>query len=220
MILRGKIVTKHNIPNSKGVGDIKEFLVAFTKAFAKESRNFFNYFEDLVYAYREKQLHSVTVPAIYKITNNIFTEIPFYRDKKENLGWIDYGVYYGNTLLLIELKHSYYGLNANRFRDSSIKEWETSLNQIKSLKNTDYLKNRPKDNIVKIALNIVTVYTTSQNFDVDNLKEIRKKILKQTGEKNIFIASWKIHQDMMIECEYEKSREYYPAVFVVAKVLN
>ncbi len=135
-----KLKIENYIKDGKGMRSAKKFLDNVAVEFVKENRNFFNYFGSLAYAYREKQLHSTMIPAIYKVSNNIFTEIPTYKANSKNLGRIGYGVYYGNTIFLIELKHSYYGLSANKFRESSLKKWKTSIEQIKSINQTEHLK--------------------------------------------------------------------------------
>ena len=214
----GKLEVESYIKDGKGMRNTKEFLNNLAKEFVKENRNFFDYFGDLAYTYREKQLHSTMIPTIYKVSNNIFTEIPTYRKDSENLGWIDYGTYYGNTLMLIELKHSYYGLNSNKFRKSSINEWETSLNQIESIDDMAHLKYNKSDNVVKIALNVITVYTRGLDKELKNISDIKENI-KNSIEENIeFIASWEVHNDMLVEFEYENATEIYPYVFFIGKV--
>ena len=217
----GYIFVENRIKDGKGMRNTKEFLNEFVINFAKENRNFFDYFNDLAYRYREKQLNSVIVPAIYKITNNIFTEIPTYRKNKKNLGWIDYGTYYGNTLILIELKHSYIAVNNDKLRETSLSEWKTSIEQIESLVDVDNLKLAKKDNIVKMALNVVTAYTSSDiSKDIDEVKENLKETLEKNDLDYDFIFSWEVHQDLLIECEYENGNEIYPYVYIVGKVIN
>jgi hypothetical protein len=218
----GKIDIFSNIVDGKGRRNTKDFLKSFSKEFVKENINFNHYFYDLAYAYREKQIHSVTIPAIHKVANNIFTEIPVYRDNSSNLGWIDYGVYYGNSLLLIELKHSYFGLQSNKLRNSSMKEWLTSLEQINSLSNTEHLKIKQKDNIVKIALNIITVYSSTIDYTSNptDMNDIKEAIAEQVQSDDLFIASWKIDESLVFPIEYANNKkEIYPYLFIVAKIL-
>jgi len=212
----GKIYLEDNIKDGIGKRNSKIFLNDVSIEFAKKSKQLFDMTGELIYYYREKQLHSVFVPIIDKLGDAIITEIPTIRNK-DNYGWIDYWVKYASTIFLIELKHSYYNLQNNELRDSSLKEWQIAINQINSIKNDDIFKVN-NENIIKIALNVITIYHNNNFIPKLDIEEIKDKILQKTEADFITIWIPPIYMSELV-IEWKDSIEKYPAVVIIAKVI-
>ena len=222
----GKMSFNDTIMDGAGRRNAKKLLKDLSIEFAKRSRVFFDASGDLPYIYREMQLHSILVPILWDTNDLVMTELPVDRlsdiDKDKQYGWVDYLVKKGNTIFLIELKHSYFGYTSDKLRKSSLNEWKTAIDQINNIDNPKQFKIHNNDNIVAIALNIITTY--SSNFDKSNSIEESVKIyndkIKQTlgSEKPNFVANWSVHKDMLENYEYINGHECYPYVHIIAKV--
>ena len=223
----GKINIEHSIEDGQGMRNTKSLLKNLSIEFAKRSRMFFDASgNDLPYIYREKQLHSILVPLLWDIGDVVMTEAPTHRlsdfDKEEKYGWIDYWVKKGTTIFLIELKHSYFGYKSDKLRDTSLQKWKDALEQIKKIANPESFSDG--NNVIKVALNIITTYTSSsiESNSIKECREIYKKIEKTFDNNNVekpnFIANWSVHEDMLVNYEYLNGKECYPYVHIIAKV--
>lgn len=224
----GNIEFIDELTDGLGIRNSRDFLTKLSIEFAKKSRNYFNITGDLPYIYREQQLHSIIIPILDNIADAHLAECPTDRTKGSEVsshGWIDYWVKYGNTIFLIELKHSYHGLsNTSGFRKKSLQEWETANEQLKNIPNHIDFKINPQDNVVKIALQFNTTYTGSKEEHYRSFKNCIdigiqiKEILANDDLEPNFISNWHVHQDMLIEYEYMNGVERYPYVHMFAKV--
>lgn len=222
----GKINIEHSIEDGQGMRNAKSLLKDLSIEFAKRSRMFFDASGDLPYIYREKQLHSILVPALWDLSDLVMTELPVYRlsnsNKDKKFGWVDYLVKKGNTVFLIELKHSYFGYHAKELRKTSLKEWNTAIEQINNIEKPEQFRINSNDNVVAIALNIITTY--SSNFHKSNsIKEcinIYNEKIEETfsNDKPDFVANWSVHKEMLVTYEYTNGEESYPYVHIVAQV--
>jgi len=224
----GQIEFYDEIEDGIGSRTSREFLKQLFVDFSKKCRTYFDVTGDLPYIYREQQIHSVLVPVIDNIADAILVECPTNRKDRgydPSHGWIDYWVKYGNTIFLIELKHSYNGLKSNGFKEKSKEEWKTANKQLKQIpkKDIDDFKINKKNNVVKIALQFNTTYTTAKdnNFSFTECENIGKKIMRSLDVnllKPNFIAHWHIHKDMQVEYNYTNGTEKYPYVHMLAKL--
>lgn len=224
----GEIEFYDEIEDGIGSRNSREFLTQLFIDFSKKCRAYFDVTGDLPYIYREQQIHSVLVPVIDNIADAILVECPTNRKERgyeSSHGWIDYWVKYGNTIFLIELKHSYNGLKSNGFKEKSQEEWKTANKQLKQIpkKDIDDFKINKKDNVVKIALQFNTTYTTAKDntFSFTDCENIGKKIMRSLDKNSLkpnFIAHWYIHEDMHVEYNYIKGTEQYPYVHMLAKL--
>ena len=230
MIIRnaGHINIIDNIADGLGMRNAKFLLHELSSEFTKKSRSFFDYTNDLPYIYREKQLHSIIIPILSNIADVVLTELPTNRksehNKNETFGWVDYWVKLGNTIFLIELKHSYFGFKSQQLRKSSLNKWSTAIEQINNIIDPHDFKINNKDNVVKIALNVITTFTSTniKSNSIEECQEINEKIISsiQNKLKPNFTANWTVHKDMLLPYEYLNGTEYYPYVHIIAKVEN
>lgn len=222
----GKMSFNDTILDGRGMRNAKKLLKDLSIEFAKRSRVFFDASGDLPYIYREMQLHSVLVPILWDTNDLVMTELPVYRlsdsDEDKQYGWVDYLVKKGNTIFLIELKHSYFGYKSNKLRKSSSKAWEKAIEQINKIDDPTQFKIKNSDSVVVIALNVITTYS-SHDFktnSMDECKEIYGEKIEKTfdSEKPNFVANWSVHKDMLENYEYMNGNECYPYVHIIAKV--
>lgn len=224
----GYINIVDSIPDGSGMRNSKKLLNELSKEFTIKSREFFDHTGDMPYIYREQQLHSVVVPILANIADVVLTELPTNRKIKNNIdetfGWVDYWVKLGSTIFLIELKHSYFGFKSSSLRKSSLKEWSTAIKQIKNIVDPCNFKINSSDKIVKIALNIITTFTSTiiESNSTDECQHIGNKILGSIpeDEKPNFMVGWTVHKDMLQKYEYSNGIEYYPYVHIIAKIEN
>jgi hypothetical protein len=199
----------------------------FTK-FVKKSKAYFDVTGELPYIYRERQLHSIIVPILDSISDAILVECPTsrkYRGYDPSHGWIDYWVKYGNTIFLIELKHSYHGLKSQKLREQSVKEWNTANDQLKQVSNRDLpdFKVDENDIVVKMALQFNVTYTTAskKTFSMEECDDIGENILMKSFGKKLkpnFLASWFVPEEMQKEFYWDSSDEKYPYLHMFARL--
>ena len=80
--------------------------------FIEESLKFYSIYQFFPFTNSEKQVLSALFPAIYKITDNVFVEQPFYKYGKSNPRFLDITTINGNKqIFFIELKHTYLEIN-------------------------------------------------------------------------------------------------------------
>jgi len=206
--------------------EIEDFLLNITKEFAKESFKFYKEWNEFPFVYREKQVYSALIPAIYKHTQNIFLEQPF-KSVNNKQRFLDIVTSFKENIYFIELKHSYKS-KQNYLRDETIDKWKNAIKQIGSIK---------KDNIglfyeenfkqYKIALMImpyfISPYQTINKAD----NNIQNKTLNLFKDKNIFTKSEYANYISTIEIKnyskfihyfYKEREEVYPFLFFVARV--
>ncbi len=238
-----------SLKDGLGMRNTKEFLDALFSGFQTKSEKFYNIVGDIPYAYREQQLHSILIPVIDQLdgTDAIFVEQPTTRVKSSgesnnSHGWIDYWVSYGETVFLIELKHSYCGYSSPKLRDSSVKEWLTAIEQIKVIDKKQLYDSKKTKSHIKIALNFIITYTAS-NLEENKLSECEeigkkiyqtieslstKELINTTRGKSLpiilpsnikpdIVAGWSVPKDMYID-KITMYEECYPYVHMIAKV--
>ncbi len=230
---RIKVVEK--VKDGKGSRNTNTFLKDLFEEFAKRSDYIFEITDgDLPYAYREKQLHSVLVPSIDYISDALIVEYPTDRKQRgrqmPSHGWIDYWVKYGNTVFLIELKHDYFGLKVSRsgnennkkLRKKTRKEWLCAIKHLEQIPKCDieFFKCKDTKSVVKIALQFITSYTSSEDGryshdECDSITKIIQDSKHPDALKPNYIASWFVPKKM--QKMYENG-ESYPYVHMVAQV--
>lgn len=102
---------KAEIENFK---EIQNFLRKVMENFIDESLKFYSIYQFFPFTNSEKQVLSALFPAIYKITENVFVEQPFYKYGKSNPRFLDVITINDNKqIFFIELKHSYLEIDEN-----------------------------------------------------------------------------------------------------------
>lgn len=96
----------------KNFEEIQNFLRKVMENFIEESLKFYSIYQFFPFTNGEKQVLSALFPAIYKITENVFLEQPFYKYDKSNPRFLDIITINDNKqIFFIELKHTYLEIN-------------------------------------------------------------------------------------------------------------
>lgn len=94
--------------------EVQNFLEKVIKNFIEESLRFYDIYQFFPFTNGEKQVLSAIFPAIYKITENVFVEQPFYKYGKNNPRFLDIiTIKDSKQIFFIELKHSYLEIDKN-----------------------------------------------------------------------------------------------------------
>lgn len=139
----------------------------------KNSIKYFNETNgDILFNYRETQVHSALCPAISKISGSFLIEHPIERKsygkkrtkrKKIYTGRLDYWVFYRDFSFAVEVKHSFQGYSrTKKLRGSLIRKLRAASVQLKSVTNNsiDNLSVGAK-NLINVPLICVTYYKGS-----------------------------------------------------------
>lgn len=218
----GKCWNKENI----NVKNSQKFFEEFFTAFTEESINFYDQWGLFPFSYREKQVNSVVVPAIHKITKNVWLEQPFKIDNTQR--FLDIATVHKNNIYLIELKHSWNSKNDNIAKTTD-KEWETSIDQIATLKrsNVKQFVNHKDFNIYKIALMIMPTYLTNdlnhkvlQQSAQEYAEGIFNKYQEYRSEKYRanYVLTWKVENYKNYAHEYDRGKQIFPFISLVVKI--
>ena len=123
-----EIKASDTLKDEQGINDIRNFFDQVIESFAKESFRFYKIWDEFPFVYRERQVNSVLVPAIYKYTKTVWLEQPF-KKRGEDQRFLDIVTADKNNIYLIELKHSF-NSRTEYIRESTDKEWEKAIEQI------------------------------------------------------------------------------------------
>lgn len=212
-----------DIVNDKSV---QKFFDKLHKTFAKETIDFYEQWGLLPFSYSEKQVNSIIVPAIYKITKNIWLEQPFKIGDKQR--FLDIATTHQGNIYLIELKHSWNSKNENISKQTD-KEWETAIDQIATLKRSNVKRfvNHKDFNIFKIALMVMPTYLTNdfnhrilEHSAEEYAKNIFTKYKEYRSEKYRanYVSTWKVKNYKDYTYEYDGGEQIFPFISFIAKI--
>lgn len=218
-----KIDENHNDVN---IAEIQDFLEKFTNEFATETINFYEHWEMLPFTYSEKQVNSVVIPAMHKVSKNVWLEQPFKSSDVQR--FLDIATVYGDNIFLIELKHSWNSKSEDIAKKSD-KEWKTAIEQISDLKRNTVKQfvNHQDYNIYRMALMIMpTEVTNDLNHDIlkATSQEYAEDIFikyqndwKKAYQAN-YVATWKLEDHEKYTYEYNKGKQIFPFISFVARI--
>lgn len=219
-------IGSHQDDKNINVINSQKFFEEFFTAFTEESINFYDQWGLFPFAYGEKQANSVVVPAIHKITKNVWLEQPFKIGNVQR--FLDIATVYENNIYLIELKHSWNSKNDNIAKRTD-REWETSIDQIATLRrsNVKQFVNHKDFKIFKIALMIMPTYITN-NLNHKILKQsahqyaqdIFKKYQEYRSEKYRanYVLTWKVENCKKYIHYYEGEEQFFPFISLIVKI--
>lgn len=224
----GYFLEKSHLPQEKGMKKTATFLHQMTKQFANNCSRYYDVVDDLPFTYQERQIHSMLLPAIAKISQATLVEQPIKRKSNGNSqhGWIDYWVYYEPFVFMIELKYGIQAINYSKVWKRTNSSWGNANEQIRSISKssaksiwTDTSK------IIKIAAMIVLYYQSSTK--ADKLRPLDKTEVIDAHEflvNNIsptpnWNCLWSLHKKFQKVNDFKNDAyEIYPSVGIVAKV--
>jgi len=209
----------------------KKFLQLLIRNIIKRSTEYFDEIGDHIFIYREKQLHSVVCPSIADLTPCYVIEHPLTRKphgEEEYSGKSDYWISYRNYSFIMELKHSYFAYTkANYPRQDISNKFNKCLSQLKEIKTEECRNLSMNKGMIKIALQAIVFYQSSQNdFTNEDLEEHDfiddfEQLIQNTDlyESNVR-SLWLLHDRLFQSFEYDNGYEIYPAVAFVGKVFD
>ena len=148
-----------------------EFLNETLSKFAEVSTWIFDTTGDFAFAYKEKQLSSVLLPAFFSLGYGAIQEVPTRRKERgqeSSHGWLDYWVQKDDELVyLIEVKHGLQLLNASITKDS-LDKLNDSVSQLKKIRKDEVKKLSIVETTktTKISLLVLPVWSTIHNEDI------------------------------------------------------
>ncbi|MHB8986737.1 MAG: hypothetical protein ACYC38_12550 [Eubacteriales bacterium] len=225
----GYLLKKDDLKDGVGIRKSREFLYKVTKAFAFNSINYFDKVGELPFIYRERQINSILLPSIAKVSDAVFAEHPIKRRTKgeSSHGWIDYWVMFGSTVFLVELKHAWCSTTSNVVRKVTRKAWQKAIDQLKKIPDTEVKSlSIVGGNLVKMALVIVPFYQASKNrnklvqiTDKDEVEEIHDGLVTGLTPPPDWSCIWLLHDRLQEPVGYgDGTYEIYPCVGIIARV--
>jgi hypothetical protein len=188
---------------------------------------------DHVFAYRERQFHSVVCPAIADLTPYFLIENPLSRKpagKEEYSGSVDYWLYYKDYSYMIELKHAYFAYTrADNPRTNAIERFSEALQQLRNIRMEECRSLRFGKGLRKIALEAVVFYRDSKQkstLEADmrnkNFRKLYRKLLRvpEFAHNSNLNALWVLKKRLVSPIEYSNALEVYPAVAFIGSILD
>ena len=224
----GHLYKTDTLINGLGIKNARSFLQSMMKDFATTCVNYYDVTDEFPFIFRERQINSVLLPAIAKVSDAVIMEQPIRRGEKQTSthGWLDYWVLYGSTVFLIELKHAWCSATSGRIRKVTQEAWTEAIKQINSIQSVEELGLSTKYTMVKIAMTILIFYLGSVNienlypFDKEKIETIHSSTLNGLNPSPNWSCIWLLHERLQNPVKYASSYELYPCVGIVAQVDN
>lgn len=199
-------------------------------------------FIDFSYTYGERQLTSLILPTLSKMSNGaVMSELPIRRDRHlKNVelnnasGRLDYWCVYENFSFVIEVKHSFDAfLNFQITCQEDIANWEY-MNTIQ-LKSLDKELKKWKDGTkgkIRIGLHFITSYTQkelTEKQQIDTIKQYKKDIpsmlerlyadfgMNKKATTPDVMACWMPPQEAILAND---TKSLFPGLIVMAKLFR
>lgn len=143
----GYVSVKDDLVDSKGTRITRKLLSGTVRSFARRVRAF----DDAVkqagnypFAWREKQIHSILLPALSKNSTMLFSEqrVERGRGKTAKRGYLDYWILHRDVLILLEIEQGYQKLPIGTINANIQKKWSEAKRQI-----NDFSSKRLKDEL-------------------------------------------------------------------------
>ena len=191
------------------------------------AKNYTEKTEYTTYCFGELQMHSLIIPALAKNTDCFIFEYPIERrvGRKNHFGRVDYycrcNVGKRNEYhLFIELKSNKQSLPFDRFREDSIRFWETAYKQIcgigQEIKANRAFYTKP---IIRVCIETVFLYAhKTKNIttaDIDAATEIAQNDFVINNANPNLIVLWKCSDEIRAKAkdEWSDDRKIYGIIF-------
>lgn len=226
----GYFLEKNHLPHEKGMKTAATFLHQMTEEFGRSCRKYYDVLKELPFTYHERQIHSILLPSIAKISQVAFVEQPIVRKNDGNLqhGWVDYWVYYEKFVFLIELKHGWHALNSKKIRVGTHQSWKKGVEQIKSISKLEANSICINPNkILKMTLMVVPYYRGSNKvnyltpLDKTEVTRAHDLLINSLSPVPNWNSLWALHKNIQEVRNFgNDSSEIYPSVGFFAKVTS
>lgn len=228
----GDIYIESRLPDGEGISVTNDLLTKLVKGFTKQTFNYMNEIEGVPFVHRERQLHSLIIPALSRITNMFMVEYPLKRnwsilsprEYNDSHGWVDYWCCYRDIRFFIELKHGLISGRTGHVNSLLQKKWQDAIQQLKVIKDEVNLEKEWSSGVFRIALEVVPVYETINNRepktlgDADNLLMIHSNLFKDLKPSPNWSAIWQLHHKLAGPHEVTNGSECYPGIIFMARV--
>lgn len=197
---------------------------------AIQSRKYIKATNEAPFVYGEKQLHSIILPAMTKITDAVLTEAPVARkwscaeERDNSHGWVDYWCRYRDVDFLIELKHGFISTKTARPDKHKVQQWLEANKQLDVIEEEAKNYGAYSKGTIRVAMSILVAYdrTTKEEFSTDinpeNLFMIRDTTFIGTDIEPNWIGMWELEEDLPKIYQYNHGIERYPAIFMFCRV--
>ena len=213
-----------------------QFHQALVKNTAKYCQRFFDVAGDFPLAYRERQAHSVLLPAVFDSDAVALREQPIKRkktsgksekitpDTPDGSGWSDYYIAGKRFTCTMELKHGYHPLTSSALNQGLIKRWKSAVKQLEGI---DAHSDGGPATHFGSSLLLITTYISRKkqgqtvracDLSHDECLTKLQSALESSSDvwgkhKPNFAAAWKVPEEISgvtvpYECEYK--RGYHP----------
>ena len=222
----GKIHRSDRMKDGEGTRIARAFLDQTLEHLARRTLEYYELTGEHVFAYGERQIHSVLFPAILDISDAALAELPITRKPwggTKSSGRVDYWIWFRDTIVLLEVKHAFHAVRTSRLPEWARGFWTQVVHQAKSIRTNeirDQALRYRKDKLLAIALLIVPTWRSSKR----PVKEIpeRKESEMLTDHENIldtmggsdpsWSACWVVPRLKRIETYGSRSHEVHDGV--------
>lgn len=239
----GKVKVFHKkIPLSTGKIKTGAFLLQMMEEFAKVSTRAFDAMGNFPFAYKERQLSSILLPAFYNLGCSAIQEAPTRRrepGEECSAGWLDYWVQKEKKwVYLIEVKHGWQFFGGCVTKDT-LNKIESSLKQLDQI-NGDALERLSEvESTFKMSLMVLPMYRgipkgVGEEYEyqefVTSLDEVdefignafMEKIFEATQESISWVGVWSLPSRMQYIFPRGDTSgfEAYPGIIFVATIVT
>lgn len=209
----GHFIAEDDYPDRHGHRIARHFLNTFIVEFGREAaydiKNPKNFFRYPLFAFREKQLQSILIPAFRSISDFAIYEAPAYRNYmvKGKLdfshGWNDIVCSYRDVCFIIEIKHDYLASKTLIPNQRLADVWKSAKGQVSASYNDSlWYAKRSKRGVFRLSLLVSPIYRYSSQIEKLTIEDtvdsellfnaIRKKLKPSPN----YLALWKLHADL------------------------
>jgi|GEM_PF-2968732 len=203
--------------------------------FAKVSTKLFDTTGDFTFAYKERQLSSIFLPAFFNLSFGTIQEVPTRRKKygqESSHGWLDYWVQKNEQLVyLVEVKHAWQFLNGDLCEDTQ-KKINKSIEQLKSISNKEVANLSKIDTTFKLSLLVLPIWRSiSDKIDIieydeyktvkEDLEKTAKNILNKINSKTSWLGIWSTPDRMQYAFQPNNTKhlQTFPGVILIATLV-
>lgn len=230
----GTVLEIQAYPDGSGIRVARRFLDSLLKEFASWNVDFQKSASLLPVTYGEWQISGGLFKAILQSGAQALTQPPIKRKRRgvpEKQGWADFVAYFKDTMLVLEVKHTWCKLNCFKKTEMGGLNygWEDAVKQIKSLGQavlSDWGEGWQTH--FGAAMQLVVVYQRHkmkgqvQSVDKREVVNYIRSLSNRLTPKPNWIWLWSLNPKLQGAEEYNKKWENYPAVcfFIYLKRLD
>ncbi|MEE9284069.1 MAG: hypothetical protein V3U49_08370 [Nitrososphaerales archaeon] len=162
---RGALYELSSIGDGPGRRKARAFLNEIANEFTGRSKLFYDVMGWLPFTFRERQTHSILLPAIAAASQATVVELPIWRKygRGKRHGFLDYWVYHKSVLYLLEVKHSFLSVRSGLTHKGSHDSWQEAIDQVDKIPLPLIRKDldTPVDKIFRLALMVMPLWKSS-----------------------------------------------------------